>query len=131
MDITRNYTNLEFIIQVGTNELVEEILSGLAIRSSRFLPGRLSALVDCSGGTGLEIKSFPKTPGLHLGYAGGISPDNVDGILSILKDYTEPYWIDMESGVRTDDKFDLCKVRKVLEICRDFLIVHGPCDLAI
>ena len=27
------------------------------------------------------------------------------------------FWIDMESGVRTDDWFDLDKVTKVLETC--------------
>lgn len=31
------------------------------------------------------------------------------------------YWIDMESGVRTDDWFDLDKVVKVLQICDNVL----------
>lgn len=26
-----------------------------------------------------------------------------------------PFWIDMETGVRTDNRFDLRKVRRVLE----------------
>ena len=28
-----------------------------------------------------------------------------------------PFWIDMEGRVRTDEVFDLAKVRRVLELC--------------
>ena len=31
------------------------------------------------------------------------------------------FWIDMESGVRTDDWFDLDKVRRVLAICNEVI----------
>jgi hypothetical protein len=31
------------------------------------------------------------------------------------------FWIDMESGVRTDDWFDIDKVRRVLEICEPII----------
>ena len=51
---------------------------------------------------------------VRMGYAGGIGPDNV---VDVLRDIgpVRPTWIDMESGVRTGDKFDLAKVRRVLE----------------
>lgn len=78
----------------------------------------VSVLLDASGGNGIdtdiEILDLPA----KIGYAGGINPDNVADKLSyIVKNCKPPYWIDMESGVRTNDWFDLDKVKKVLEIC--------------
>jgi hypothetical protein len=35
--------------------------------------------------------------------------------LDQLSGFEVPFWIDMESGVRTDDRFDLTKVTRVLE----------------
>ena len=60
----------------------------------------------------------------HLGFAGGIGPDNV---LDVIRDIgpRDPYWIDMESGVRTDDKLDLAKVRRVLEQIATLTIAPG------
>lgn len=82
------------------------------------LPGnRISALWDCSGGRGVRPPHWlVAPPGLRLGYAGGITPENVvDTVskISLLSD--QDFWIDIESGVRTDDRFDLEKVRAVLE----------------
>lgn len=73
-------------------------------------------LYDVSGGNGLRPGVWPAHPGRLVGYAGGINADNVlDTIKSIngLMGRCGPYWIDMESGVRTDDWFDLVKVREV------------------
>jgi hypothetical protein len=55
-----------------------------------------------------------------VGYAGGISPDNVEKKLRTLLEYDsdERFWIDMETRVRTEDEWlDLDKVERVLEIC--------------
>jgi hypothetical protein len=38
----------------------------------------------------------------------------VDEVLAAVAS-TGPYWIDMESGVRTDDRFDLGKCRAVCD----------------
>lgn len=86
------------------------------------IPGA-EILFDPSGGRGVEPFRWPSRPpcsrdtclvGIPMGYAGGIGPDNV---VDVLRDIgpVRPTWIDMESGVRTDDKFDLAKVRRVLE----------------
>jgi len=83
----------------------------------------ITCLLDASGGQGIdtpiEILNLPH----KIGYAGGINADNVAGKLSYLleSDDVDDFWIDMESGVRTDDWFDLDKVVKVLEICSDVL----------
>ena len=37
-------------------------------------------------------------------------------------------WIDLESGVRTDDRFDLEKVSRVLSITKPYILQKGtPC----
>ena len=58
-----------------------------------------------------------------VGYAGGFNPENVADKLHYLltNDEVGDFWIDMESGVRTDDWFDLDKVRRVLAICNEVI----------
>jgi hypothetical protein len=51
------------------------------------------------------------------GYADGLNPDNIGVALPAIAACVpegQPYWIDMESGVRTDDRFDLDKCELVL-----------------
>ena len=80
----------------------------------------ISALLDSSGGRGIDtpLKVWPSNG--KIGYAGGINPDNVEEKLRFLMSHITmgEFWIDMESGVRTDDWFDLDKVEQVLEICQ-------------
>jgi hypothetical protein len=74
-------------------------------------------LYDKSGGRGDTAVSYPPHPGGNrlVGYAGGISPLNVLEILEKISS-TGPYWIDMETHIRTDDWLDLDKVETV---CRN------------
>lgn len=80
----------------------------------------LDWLHDASGGRGIRTTAWPEHPGdgRMVGYAGGISPDNVLDVLAEIAEIAAdgPYWIDMESGVRTDDRFDLEKCRRVCEL---------------
>lgn len=79
---------------------------------------RFHFLVDESGGTGKPILNFPRIGGVFLGYAGGLGPHNIeDTILKINAGGPCNYWIDMESGVRTDDelRLDMNKVHAVLK----------------
>ena len=85
-----------------------------------------SVLLDASGGQGIDtpIKVLPNAgKPFKVGYAGGINPDNVADKLAYLLQHDEvgDFWIDMESGVRTDDWFDIDKVRRVLEICEPII----------
>lgn len=56
------------------------------------------------------------------GYAGGLSPDNIienlSKIFAVVND--KPFWIDMETGVRTSNKFDLKKCDDVLSKSTDW-----------
>lgn len=71
-------------------------------------------LFDTSGGRGIAPKAWPMHPGRPVGYAGGLGPGNAaDAVAAIGLGATGAYWIDMESGVRTDDRFDLDLVEQV------------------
>lgn len=82
----------------------------------------VTMLLDASGGEGIDTSLVAFT-GKKIGYAGGINANNVAEKLTFLMENEQvgDFWIDMESGVRTDDWFDLDKVIKVLEICSDVL----------
>lgn len=98
------------ILQCQSAEDLQEIAANAAEL------GNADVLFDPSGGTGKLAYNYPPAPvGCHLGFAGGIGPDNVlDVIESIGK--RDPYWIDMESGVRDQhDAFSLGRVRLVLD----------------
>jgi hypothetical protein len=74
-------------------------------------------LFDVSFGTGVRPQRWPAPPspgGPFGGYSGGVGPDTVTDILTrIAAPQGALYWIDMESGVRTDGAFDLAKCEAV------------------
>jgi hypothetical protein len=77
------------------------------------LPPGVLALHDQSGGKGkLPTKRPPQTDmSKPVGYAGGINPENVAEVIEQIA--AASYWLDMETGVRTDDWFDLSKCEAV------------------
>lgn len=82
----------------------------------------VTMLLDASGGEGIDT-SLVAFAGRKVGYAGGINPDNVADKLTYLFEnvHDGDFWIDMESGVRTDDWFDIDKVYKVLQTCKPII----------
>ena len=77
--------------------------------------GDVAILFDRSGGFGRPPEEWPRHPGDRLvGYAGGISPENIQDVLAAV-DSSGPYWLDMESGIRTDDLLDLDKCEAVAQ----------------
>lgn len=83
----------------------------------------ISVLLDASGGQGIDTPINILGAEEKVGYAGGISPNNVaDKLIYLFENvYDGEFWIDMESGVRTNDWFDTAKVRRVLEICEPII----------
>lgn len=76
-------------------------------------------LYDVSGGFGREPDSWKVDASTRafVGYAGGIGPGNVMAVLSAISASHpdgKPFWIDMETGVRTEDRLDLDKCEAVL-----------------
>lgn len=119
--------DFELIIQCqSVDDLGDAILDAIVL-------DRASVLFDVSGGRGIrpsgdvieaavrtvqETKkrlSFSKTwnKPLRVGFAGGIDATNVEEVIRTLG--PGDYWLDMESGVRTNDRLDLKKVRDVLQ----------------
>lgn len=73
----------------------------------------LQFLQDNSGGRGVlpSYWSRPPETDQFVGYAGGLKPENVADAVKHMP--AANFWIDMETGVRTDDWFDLDKVEAV------------------
>ncbi|MBO4499180.1 MAG: hypothetical protein J5732_02875 [Bacteroidaceae bacterium] len=83
----------------------------------------VSMLLDASGGLGIDTPLVLYPSKGKIGYAGGINENNVAAKLEYLLSnvHTGSFWIDMESGVRTDDWFDIGKVKHVLAICDEVI----------
>lgn len=109
----------EYILQVR-----EEGGLQVAVNHCAFLERldiRAKVLYDPSGGTGARPSSWPPRPSMtSMGYAGGITLSNIDGVLDQIESMPDSrlswFWIDLESGARDDtDRFDLRVVRSILE----------------
>jgi hypothetical protein len=77
---------------------------------------RLDWLFDTSFGRGTAPSVWPRLPacGPFCGFSGGINAGNVRDVLKAIDaEDGALYWIDMESGVRTDGWFDLDKCEAV------------------
>jgi len=89
----------------------------LALQCQADFPGdsRADWLYDVSFGTGVRPTSWPKLTKSHpfCGYSGGLSPETVVQTLSDIALSEHDYWIDMESGVRTNGALDLDKCEQV------------------
>lgn len=119
--VASQHPEVEFILQCGAAESLDDLVH--FIREEGYK--NVSILFDQSGGRGIAPPEgfWPwPIPGIHMGYAGGLNPENIVGHLEALAKFEEqPFWVDMESGVRTDDQFDLEKVRLVLERAKPFV----------
>ena len=85
----------------------------------------INILYDSSGGKGTNIKEIQNPyNNIYTGYSGGLCEETLPEILYNIHHFkNDSYvWIDMESGVRTEDQFDLNKVRSILKIYEDSYI---------
>lgn len=85
-----------------------------------------STLFDLSHGAGLLPKQWPEPiKGIISGYAGGLSPENVEDQIKLIAEKAGDIetWIDMETHLRSDNGkvFDLKKCETVLEICKKYI----------
>jgi phosphoribosylanthranilate isomerase len=80
-------------------------------------------LVDGSGGRGIVPTTWvrPETD-KRVGFAGGLSPENLAVQLPLIAAVAkEPWWIDMETGLRDkNDRFDAKRAFQVMSIASDF-----------
>lgn len=103
----------------GSKALIDMYLKSLTTDELK----RTNILFDGSKGKGKLPESWASPlvvngQMLYCGYAGGLGPDVVESELDKIKHAVSdaPYWIDMESGIRTDNEFDLVKCKKVLDL---------------
>jgi hypothetical protein len=79
-------------------------------------------LYDPSGGRGIHPNAWPTSNSSGdklVGYAGGISENNVKELISSDAMKNQNYWIDMESSIRTNNLLDIGKCRRICEIVYD------------
>jgi len=108
----------EVIIQQKSVDNIELWRSGLPNPN-------LTVLLDASGGRGIVSDIYALDTPLKVGYAGGLSADNIVKALTFLEQspVVRQYWVDMESSVRTNDVFDVNKVWAVMDaINKNFTI---------
>jgi len=119
LDVLKKYSEKEFIFQYdNVNNEVIHFVNNAGIKCS--------ALFDTSGGAGILPDSWSEPlKNIKCGYAGGISPDNIEEQIKLIENKVGDIetWIDMETHVRSnnDYQFDLIKVEKCLEIASKFV----------
>lgn len=79
---------------------------------------KVSWLYDISGGHGVAPSRWPTPPQEgHVGYAGGLSEENVVEVLRGIGSTELFYWVDMESSLRgEEDLFDLEKCKRIARL---------------
>lgn len=106
----------QFIIQYGKDK--SSLLPHL-----KDVPNH-AVLFDDSAGRGIAPAGWPAPLDGHFcGYAGGLNPDNVQKNIEVILSVAGAHdtWIDMETGVRTNDVFDMAKAAKVLDIASAYI----------
>lgn len=101
--------------------------STIALLFTRDVPTNVHFLYDSSGGRGTVIKRIsPPFDNNYTGYSGGLNPNNIEGVIQNIGLYNPEIsvWIDIESGVRTDDQFDMYKVKQVLTTAAKYMNVN-------
>lgn len=120
-----NWANQTILQYNKSNEFIcEKIISDFIETDDIYLNDKLNFLYDGSGGRGVLPTNWRGViPNHFTGYAGGLNPDNLeDALINIEKSVGDnEIWIDTETGVRTDDKLDLDKVVRFLEIAKKYI----------
>lgn len=96
---------------------------------SYFAKNKISVLFDTSGGKGVELDTYSIVPvvdekKLSVGYAGGLTPLNIASKMKELNSVLDPddcVWIDMETGIRTDNDLDLNKCFDIYNALANFM----------
>lgn len=97
-------------------------LDGVNDHIMREIPGS-QGLYDQSHGAGVLPAAWPTDGLTNVGFAGGLGSENVVAeIEKINAFHTAPYWIDMETKLRSsDDMFDIAECGKILELCEPYV----------
>lgn len=116
-ELHARWPGLKIITQYSTNHRGYVLnLSEL----SRRAVSEHAYVMDNSGGMGKLPKEWTRpATSADVGFAGGLNADNLEEELpKIMQVATGRWWIDMESGMRTDDWFDIHKAERAALIFR-------------
>ena len=112
-----------FTVIAQYHEATQAIINELLLTVDSDERSRLHVLFDCSKGRGVLPDAWPSpllidSEPLYCGYAGGLGPSVLERQLPSIATAARRanYWIDMETGIRTDNQFDLDKVARVLQL---------------
>lgn len=105
--------------------------ANLSFRRQVFTRSNIYPLFDASGGRGKTVSEWPNqlmefddlNKPIYCGYSGGLAPNNIKESLEAISKVTQEnseIWIDMESGVRTNNEFDLEKCTSVINSVLEF-----------
>jgi hypothetical protein len=111
----------EIILQYHPNSasLIEQFAQATPAKDRE----RVHILMDASRGTGKTPQNWTRPAPLDeffVGYAGGIGPENIQSVLREVSALGRPCWVDMESGIRTENQFDADKAEAVLRATAEF-----------
>lgn len=128
LNIARNANNPEKLVLDVPDSLEEVIIQQKSVDDIGLwvsgLPNpKLSVLLDASGGRGIVSDIYALDTPLKVGYAGGLSAENIVKAIAFLEKspVVRQYWVDMESSVRTNDVFDVNKVWAVMDVINSAL----------
>ena len=113
-NIKRLNHSYQIIVQLNGTQLNKEV--GALLEDSGL---DVAYLYDSSGGHGKTASVWLPPFGKYCGYAGGLSPENLEEEIPRIAAVTgeHPIYLDMESGVRDiDDHFDISRAEIVLKI---------------
>lgn len=112
------FKNKQFILQFSEPDF--ELISELRQANIDAVP-----FFDCSGGRGKLPTEWPKSPpDLYCGYAGGLTPENVNDELKkiAVAAGSNSIWIDVETGIRSStNNIDWAKIILFLESCKSWI----------
>jgi phosphoribosylanthranilate isomerase len=126
IDLIKRYEDKEFIFQHDnvnkyiTYSILTAEMNNISLASEI---NHISVLFDTSSGAGILPDEWPiPLQTVKCGYAGGISPENIEDQIKLIeaKVGKTPIWIDMETHIRSnnDSLFDIEKVEKCLMIAK-------------
>jgi hypothetical protein len=118
------FPNLELILQMGKNHDQDKWGRLVKWLHAAMIP--FSILQDGSGGKGLLPEKWERFQDIFMGFAGGLTPENVVEQLGKIGEVVadnDLCWIDMESGAReevplglqVENRFSLDRVQTFLE----------------
>ena len=130
LNVSNNKSNpekLELDIPDTLDEVIiqQHSVDNIDLWKSTMPNNKITILLDASGGQGIDTPVVALDSPFKVGYAGGISFDNISDKVSFLENspIVRDYWVDMESSVRTDDKFDIKKVMAcIFKLCIDDIV---------